>query len=223
MWSILYRKLKAKRGNSPLFPREFNIIENKLKAINDEVLDFENYTFENGQILENPNLLNYTGNTICQINLKNQILNGNYSEHHLHALLLEFLPSQIFGENILWIGNEVFSGAGMQAIDLMSIDQQDGQDIYRIIEVKRGHIPIAIPKQVKKYSQWVRGRFNIQNPENTIQPLIIGQKSSTVQRRNRTQRIVDFNNLDISLPTKYFEYEVNIPEKRNSLLGNRFS
>lgn len=212
LWSILYRKLKAKRGNSPLFPREFNIIENKLQAINNESLNLENYTFENGQIVENPNLLNYVGNTVCPINLKNQIIAGNYSEHHLHALLLEILPSQIFGENILWTGNEVFSGAGMQAIDLMSIEQQQGQNIYRIIEVKKGHIPVTIPKQVKKYSQWVKGRFNIQNPENTIQPIIIGQKSSARQRRNRVQRIIEFNDLNLSLHTKYFEYEVNIQE-----------
>lgn len=212
LWSILYRKLKAKRGNSPLFPREFNIIENKLQLHNSDPLNFENYTFENRQIVENHNPLNYVGNTVCPINLKNQILSGNFSEHHLHALLLEILPSQIFGDNILWIGNEIYSGAGMQAIDLMSIDQQYNQNIYRVIEVKKGHIPIPIPNQVKKYCQWVKGRFNIPNPENTIQPIIIGQKSSAVQRRNRTQRITEFNNLNISLPTKYFEYEINIQE-----------
>lgn len=212
LWSILYRKLKAKRGNSPLFPIEFNIIENKLQEINDIPLDFDNYTFENQQIVQNIDVSNYVGDTNRQINLKHQILTGSYTEHHLHALLLEFLPSHIFGQNILWIGNEVFSGAGMQAIDLMSIDQQNGQNIYRIIEVKKGHIPVAILKQVKKYSQWVKGRFNIQNPEITILPVVIGQKSSLIQRRNRTQRIAEFNNLNLSLPIKYFEYEVNVQE-----------
>lgn len=209
LWSILYRKLKGKRGNSPLFPGEFNIIEDKLRTVNDgTVLNFENYTFENNQIVESNNGHPFQGNIDRNVDLKNQIINNDFTEHHLHAFLLETLPNQIFGQDILWIGNEVYSGAGMQAIDLMSIYQQNNENVYQIIEVKKGIIPNDIPNQVKKYAQWIKGRFNIQTPQNLIRPIIVGKKATKRQRKNRSKQIIQFNNINISLPIKYFEYEV---------------
>jgi hypothetical protein len=54
------------------------------------------------------------------------------SEKHFQAFILQnlqiennnFYPEmKIFGKNIVWIGNEVFDGSGMQKIDIMTIER----------------------------------------------------------------------------------------------------
>lgn len=209
LWSILYRKLKGGRGCSPLFPREFNIIVAKLNSANNNTpLNFPNYTFQNGQIVQSHEMYQYAGNSNYNVNLKGKILEADYQEHHLHALLLNLLPTQIFGDEIIWTGNEVYSGAGMQAIDLMSINQGGNQEVYNIIEVKKDVINPIVVNQVKKYSQWITRRFNIANPQDVIQPILIGFRSTLLQKSNRAPSIIDYNNLNISLPLRYFEYSV---------------
>ncbi len=85
-----------------------------------------------------------------------------------------FLP-QIFGKNIVWIGNEVFAGSGMQKIDIFTIEKLDETEyLYRIIELKHPKSGIGVnfaPQQLEYYINWARedigghiigdGKFNI--------------------------------------------------------------
>lgn len=208
LWSILYRKLKGKRGTTPLFPSEYNTISEKLAAINDDVFGLGTYSFLDERIVQSSGNYQYAGNIHSIPNIKNGIFNEPYKEDNLHALLLEHLPNEIFGQNLLWVGNEVYSGAAMQAIDLMSISRSKNQNIYNIIEVKRGEVENKIIDQIKKYSRWVAGRFNLPNPENVIQPTVLGLNSTERKRKNRSKKIIEHNSLNLSLPIKYFEYRV---------------
>jgi hypothetical protein len=210
LWSILYRKLKAKRGNSPLFPSEYATVFQKLAAANPGgPLNHPGYSFDGNHIIPRRQGAAYVGNTAENSVVKSQILQGHFSEHHLHALLLKSVPNQVFGPNPRWIGNEIYSGAGMQAIDLMGITNNDGHDKYWPIEVKRGVIPTSIFSQIEKYCRWIAGRFALARPESTIQPVLVGSRSSTRQKRSRSPMKIAFDNLRVSLPLKYFEYEVN--------------
>ena len=48
----------------------------------------------------------------------------------------DFLP-EIFGKKIVWLGNEVFAGSGMQKIDIMTIEETGSEEfVYRLIELK---------------------------------------------------------------------------------------
>ncbi len=209
LWSILYRKLKGARGCSPLFENEFHIIFHKIATINNnQLLNSNSFTFENNQIIPTNQNFNYTGTT-TQSNIKQNILNGNYNESYIHSLLIGFLNQQ---QDIKWLGNEVYSGAGMQAMDILTIDEDN---IFNIYEIKKDEIPTSITLQIKKYIDWLKNRFQCFN-SNAYQPIVIG-KSILGQRmlNNRTIEFNNFNSLSISLPIIYIEYEVN--NKNNTI------
>jgi hypothetical protein len=202
LWSLIYRKLLGSRGCSPLFPSEYERIREKLLE-NNQILNGDSFEIFNKEIrvIEGEH---YLGNTDRNFDNLERILSGKPSEFHLHSILLEKLPSNIFGNNIKWVGNEVYSGAAMQAIDLLSITQQDD---YNIIEVKKDVIPNSFSYQIRKYVFWLKNRLQIES-SNMIQPIIIGSVSSLRQKRKRKSEFIDFNSLNISKPLKYFEYEL---------------
>ncbi len=211
LWSILYRKLKGGRGNSPLFKMEFDIIRDKLLLLNGNSLNNPNLTYSNGKIIVGYNN-NYSGSRVINVDIRNSILTNNYNEHYLHALLLEHLPPIIWGRDIKWIGNEVYSGAGMQAIDLLSIERIEEQDIFNIIEVKQTEIPPNITNQIAKYISWLKHRFNNHVVER-YQPILFGApitRSNSINSKmnRRIMEFENFNSENISKPIKYFEYRI---------------
>lgn len=215
LWSILYRKLKGKRGNSPLFPTEYNTVHQRLALVNPNgPLNHAAYSFNQGRIVQYPNQV-YNGSTARNCEVKTSIIQEVYTEHHLHALLLEAVPNQIFGPNPTWIGNEIYSGAGMQAIDLMGISvTDDGLEQYWPIEVKKEIVPGGIFQQIEKYCRWIAGRFALTNPQTPIQPILVGKRATTRQKRSRAALSTAFDHLNISLPLRYFEYHVDTVNNR---------
>jgi len=166
LWTLIYRKMKAKRGNTMLFPWE---VERLISLIRDEnngqhlsgkhfTFDITKYEISQGQQTKNHNI-----GARVQLSL-NDVKN---SETHLQAYILQnlslgnntFLP-EIFGRNIVWIGNEVFAGCGMQKIDILTIEKLDETEyIYRIIELKHPKSGIGItfaPMQLEYYINWAR-------------------------------------------------------------------
>lgn len=208
LWSILYRKLKGARGNSPIFPNEFTIIHEKLSLVqNNSILDGNSFSFENGIICLSE-YQQYNGNVQDNINLINFLIENQYLEDHLHSILIKQLPEIIFSDNVEWLGNEVYSGAGMQSMDVLFIKN----NVYNIIEVKKGEITKEITKQISKYILWLKNRFNQFNTE-LFQPILFGEFITRNRRTNsvmnkRRNEIIEFNNNNISLPIKYYEYEI---------------
>jgi len=149
LWSILYRKLKGARGCSPLFENEFQIIFNKIQQINNRISLQGNYfTFQNKHINIIISQFYQYARQMSRVpyNVKFDILNENYRESHLHALLIEFLNQDT---TTRWLGNEVYCGAGMQAMDILTIDNSN---VFNIYEIKKDEIPnnITIQIQVQK-------------------------------------------------------------------------
>jgi len=203
LWSILYRKLKGSRGCSPLFKNEFDIIFQKIAHINNNLFShYQNFTFNNEKISAIQNQFQYMGQTNIP-NIKQDIFNGNYRESHIHALLIQFLNQH---QSIQWLGNEVYSGAGMQAMDILAIDNQN---IFQIYEIKKEEINKNITIQILKYIQWLQNRFQSFNANN-YQPILVGKKIDGQRKLNsRINEFDDFNNKQVSLPIIYIEYEVN--------------
>jgi len=167
LWTLIYRKMKGKRGNTMLFPWE---VERLISLIKDENngqhLSGEHYTFDINryEIIEEKNNT-YTHNIGNPVEVP--LKDAKKSETHLQAYILQnlnignntFYPD-IFGKNIVWIGNEVFAGSGMQKIDILTIEKLDETEyLYRIIELKHPKSNIGIkfaPMQLEYYINWAR-------------------------------------------------------------------
>jgi hypothetical protein len=166
LWTLIYRKMKGGRGNTMLLPWETKRLisliedENRGKSLsaNDLTINKGNYTIEKGTTTRN-----HIINSMAVVVLKDIKRN----EAHFQAYLLQnlnipnngFLPG-IFGKDILWIGNEVFSGTGMQKIDILTIEKIDETScLYRMIELKHPKSTVNInfaPTQFDYYINWAR-------------------------------------------------------------------
>lgn len=166
LWTLIYRKMKAKRGNTMLFPWE---VERLISLIRDENnrqhLSGQHFTFDKNRYEITQGTQTFTHNLGVPIQVSLDDIKN--SETHFQAYLLQnlnignntFLP-QIFGRNIVWIGNEVFAGSGMQKIDILTIEKIDETEyIYRIIELKHPKSRVGInfaPLQLEYYINWAR-------------------------------------------------------------------
>lgn len=166
LWSLIYRKMKGRRGNTMLFPWETEKLISLIREENNaKYLSGSEFTFDkvNYEIKSSNNSYSHNIGIKKQLAL-NDIKQG---ETYLQAYLLQnielynnkFLPN-IFGKNIVWIGNEVFAGTGMQKIDILTIEKLDEtQYIYRIIELKHPKSSTNInyaPMQLDYYIKWAR-------------------------------------------------------------------
>ena len=166
LWMLIYRKMKGKRGNTMLFPWE---TERLISLIIEEnggiVLEGNHFDFDstNYEIIRGDRTITPVMGT--SITLQENVIRR--SETHFQAYLLQNLQtedntflSEIFGRNILWIGNEVFAGSSVQKIDILIIEKKtDIEYLYKIIELKhprsRDNINLA-PKQLEYYINWAR-------------------------------------------------------------------
>jgi hypothetical protein len=205
LWSILYRKLKGARGCSPIFEAEYNAILKQLSLLNKNVyLSGKTMSFKDRKIIKSNVIKKYNGSIKNRHSVKNDILRNHFKESHLHALLLEKVPSMVFGKPG-WFGNEVYSGAGMQAIDLLSIEN----DVYSIIEVKKDEISGGITIQIEKYLKWIKYRFDQHNCRK-YQPIVIGSQIKGCRKQNlRKNEFTQFNQRGVALKLRYIEYSIN--------------
>jgi hypothetical protein len=166
LWTLIYRKMKAKRGNTMLFPWE---VERLISLIKDEnngqPLSAQHFTFDKNRYEITQGVQTSTHNIGKPIQVSLEDIEN--SETYLQAYILQnlnignnhFLP-QIFGKNLVWIGNEVFAGSGMQKIDILTIEKIDETEyIYRIIELKHPKSRIGVnfaPMQLEYYVNWAR-------------------------------------------------------------------
>jgi len=109
------------------------------------------------------------------------------SETHFQAFILQnlslnknnFLP-QVFGKNLVWIGNEVFAGSGMQKIDIFTIEKIDETTyLYRLVELKHPKSSMNVnfaPMQLEYYINWARediGGHILGGKKFNIKPILI--------------------------------------------------
>ncbi len=164
LWSLIYRKMKAGRGNTMLLPWE---VERLIKLIQDanngQTIPSQHYTFDSSNGVIQPSDRTETHNMGEIVTLPLEDIRK--SETAFQAYILQNLSignnqfhPEIFGKNIAWIGNEVFAGTGMQKIDILIFEELDEATyIYRIIELKHpkstGNTLFA-PDQLRYYINW---------------------------------------------------------------------
>ena len=170
-WSLIYRKLKAKRGCTMITNYEAERLVTLIKKANaGKVLKSNCFTYNNksNEIVSCKKCNSYKG-TKSGVDIKDRMLvkakRKNKYEAHLQAYVLQHIDEQPLKDllnintNIsLWIGNEVSCGVGMQSIDIMT-QQCTKKDVYiNVIELKcvKAYDDILY-KQLPKYEDWILG------------------------------------------------------------------
>ena len=161
LWSLIYRKMKAKRGNTMLLPWEVKRLISLIEDANDgRALSSRHHNFEISSSKITAANITYDYNMGNQISLSLNDIKKN--ETTFQAYILQqltignntFFP-EIFGTNIVWIGNEVFAGCGMQKIDILIFEKIDeATHIYRIVELKHKSCLNSPAEQLRYYINW---------------------------------------------------------------------
>ena len=223
--SLIYRKLRANRGNTMITIYESERLIKLIKDKNNgKTLNCNNFTFDTNtqEIIGNNAKYPYTGRKE-NINILPRLINkfnqGKSFEPHLQAYIVQNIGRKTHNnlDNLLvnnydveWIGNEVYCGVGMQKIDIMLSLIKDDERIIEPIELKSVCATPDIIFQIQRYIDWIE-QYYIPNRISDIQPVIISKKISNKQSSNYSLLINNFKNLNdknIILPLKYIEFEI---------------
>ena len=225
LWSLIYRKLRANRGNTMITIYESERLIKLIKDKNNgKTLNCNNFTFDTNtqEIIGNNAKYPYTGRKE-NINILPRLINkfnqGKSFEPHLQAYIVQNIGIKTHNnlDNLLvnnydieWIGNEVYCGVGMQKIDIMLSLIKEDERIIEPIELKSVCATPDIIFQIQRYIDWIE-QYYIPNRISDIQPVIISKKISNKQSSNYSLLINNFKNLNdknIILPLKYIEFEI---------------
>lgn len=236
IWSLIYRKLKGWRGCTPINLQESDRLVNLIKEANSESKPlFPNnnqcLTFDKelNEIKISDNANKYIGKQEkLKPMLSEMIERDKYGYAYEDRLQVFFM--QNIGKNkklelivgpskqIVWIGNEVYCGFGMQKIDVFTIlsDERDNKT-YNLIELKCWSAYPDIIYQLKRYADWcsvyIKGAIN-----SNIQPVVVTRVidqpnrkngkpyKSTILREDFKNKLQAFNKLNISKEVKWFEF-----------------
>lgn len=235
IWSLIYRKLKAKRGNTMVTiyeaerlcqlirdknnRQELNVDNNKLSFNKDEqkiVLTDDDVNIYNGR-MEDVNLLprlisKYNSDKSFEIHLQAYIV------RNIGKGVNESLDRCILGENLEfeWLGNEVSCGVGMQRIDIMISTNQNDQRILLPIELKSVEADVINVKQIQRYVDWIE-QYYTPNRQSDIQPFLVSKKidnKNTEEYQNIVNTFNDFNikNSRRCNNLRYIEYHLESEE-----------
>ncbi|MCK4386793.1 MAG: DUF91 domain-containing protein [Candidatus Pacebacteria bacterium] len=231
IWSLIYRKLKAKRGNTMITIYE---AERLCQLIRDknyrQEINIDNHKLSFDQesqkiILTADNLNNYAGRKE-EINILPRLISkyevDKSFETHLQAYIVKnigkgvnaLLDSSILGSNLNfeWLGNEVSCGVGMQRIDVMISINESGQRVLIPIELKSVEADIINVKQIQRYIDWIE-QYYIPNRQSDIRPVLISKKIENKETEKYRGIIATFDEFNTRNSRrcenlKYIEYHL---------------
>lgn len=192
-WSLIYRKLIGLRGCSAIFDYEFNDLATKLNQVNNsQSLSGNSFTFLNNEIQQNPTTTpTYSGrqdSLDISFALNENITYWRAFEYHLQTYILQNynkqpLKTKLIPNNrkLLWIGNEVGCGFGMQKMDILMIQEDNSSFYIRIFELKdEAAYGGIITYQLPWYIEWTRQYLvpNYKQKKVIIEPVVIAQGSN---------------------------------------------
>lgn len=224
-WSLIYRKLKGKRGCTPLLPWEaqrlMDMIRNKNAGkpiANTQFTGGFDWDAQNRRIITTQTRQSYPFPRSFSFNVLKHICElqkrRRAYEEHLQLYFTENIGftanlNPIVGNNPVWFGNEVACGVGMQKIDILTINQNAGRKEFRIIELKDEPVKPDVVEQIEYYVNWASqnsGRhLNGAFPWN-IQPVVVAPPHDPYNWQRVIEAFKEYNQKEISLPILYFEF-----------------
>lgn len=226
-WSLIYRKLKAKRGCTPLLPWEaqrlMDMIRNKNAGnpiANTQFTGGFNWDITDRRIITTQNRQNYpylrTFNfnvltSICELQRQKRAYEVHLQLYFTENIGINSNLNPIIGSNLIWFGNEVACGVGMQKIDILTICQNGERKEYRLIELKDEPVQPGVVEQIEYYVNWASqnsGRHLDGAFDWNIQPVIVAPPHNPRSWQSVVNAFRNYNQKRISLPILYFEFKV---------------
>ena len=227
-WSLIYRKLKGQRGCTPLLPWESTRLADMIRNKNNgtPIADSHftggfDWDAMNRRILSTPLRIQYPFpraidysviGAIHRLQLRRRAYEVQLQLYFTENIGVDRSLDSIVGDNLIWFGNEVASGVGMQKIDILTLCQDGERKEYRLIEFKDEAVQPGIVDQLNYYVQWasqdagrhLEGAFSW-----NLQPVVMAPSRSPRNWREVTRAFEQFNRREISLPVLYFELSVH--------------
>ncbi len=233
IWSLIYRKLKGGRGCTPINLQESERLIKMIEGSNNgNVLTLsrdESFTYDN-EIKIIDGQFEYLGSLDSMEDTLPEMIalygENRAFENRLQAYFTENIGRDpklepICGKNneVIWIGNEVPCGVGMQKIDIFTItsDERENKQ-FNLVELKCVPAYPDIIYQLQRYVDWtksyIKGAIN-----SNIQPLIVTRKvvngfskrekplKVKIERDKTMNALVNFNKNNISKKVKWFEFD----------------
>lgn len=193
-WSLIYRKLKGNRGCTMITDYEADKLIQKIRKENSNIaLDGISFTYDINQekIIPVNKITQYKGET-KSVAIKDRLLvkyhRGNAFESHLQAYIVQNCLAEplcnflhIEQEKAIWIGNEVSCGVGMQRIDVVTVQEDNGSVKINVIELKDEEpYDGIITYQLPWYIDWIKNYWCplYIGKEVVINPIVIAKKTS---------------------------------------------
>lgn len=226
LWSLIYRKLKATRGNTMITlyesDRLFKLLRDK-NSRQELISASYTYDFSKQEIAANIKAHNYTGRNVT-INILPRLItkynDGQAFETHLQAYIVENIGRNtnpdldnylLNGLTMEWLGNEVYCGVGMQRIDVAISLAKSNLKIIEAVELKAVEASPDNIRQLQRYVDWLE-QYYLPNKISDIQPVLISKKIHNKKQSyylDIIKSFQDFNSKNSScLPLKYIEFEL---------------
>lgn len=137
-------------------------------------------------------------------------------ETHLQLYFTESIGfnsnlNPVVGNNLIWFGNEVPCGVGMQKIDILTICQNAGRKEFRLIELKDEAVQPEVIDQIEYYVNWASqdsGRHLDDAFHWNIQPVIVAPPHNQRNWQDVLEVSRNYNKKQLSLPIIYFEFKI---------------
>lgn len=198
-WSLIYRKLKGKRGCTMITLYESERLVNKLSVFNENnsIVDSHKFTYQaqdstivkfenNLQLPSEREEFDFIPKIIDKYKkkLSYEILLQGFILQNIGRGLVKTLD-EVFLQNksLNWIGNEVICSVGKQAMDIL-LDSRDnnGNRIIIPVEIKDELVESDALQQISKYIRWLKEYYipNIKEGTTKIEAIILSLKETDV-------------------------------------------
>ncbi len=221
LWSLIYRKLKGKRGNTMITLYEATRLTHLISRKNNyKALNGKDYTYDGEQICISNSHYEYKHED-SKIDILPRLIKKN-SLYQKFEVYLQMYITQNLGlgvnksldktldikaEELEWLGNEVSCGVGMQKIDVMFSKKVDENEHLLVpIELKAVETEEYNVNQIRRYVEWIE-QYYIPNTASIIQPILICKKAMFLDRQI-FDNFRKFNSEKHGLPLKFIEYEI---------------
>jgi len=173
-WTLIYRKMTGRRGCTPLLPHEAELILRMLDLRNAGQRVYANYVeldSEKIELVKTDDVQEYTGCVDRFDKIDNHLRHlindtDRKWELQLQAYLMQEigrnpdLTSQLFPDvDIVWIGNEIYAGAGMQSIDILIYTKNESNQFVHLIELKSVNAAVEAAEQLNRYIKWLKAHI----------------------------------------------------------------
>lgn len=223
LWSLIYRKLKGKRGNTMITLYEATRLIFLISRKNNNIsLNSKDFTYDGYKICTSNSHYSYSHSDL-PINILPRLINknllGQKFEIYLQLYIIQNLGLgtnksldkvlDITKDSMEWLGNEVSCGVGMQRIDIMFSKRiSDVEHILFPIELKAIQIEAYNINQIRRYIDWIE-QYYIPNTASAIQPVLICKETPEANIPIEIQEEINlFNSEKHGFPLKFIEYTI---------------